>query len=136
MGNKKLWGISGRQLSGGLRYTGEIPQFGFRRTRTYSSKNIISSFYRRPSHILSLSKVMYGSVQRLLVGASRGRGGSSVTALQTIARASVGEGVMIATVSAVSFWWPPSCQPSLEATDQLRMEHSIELLHHPSDGSA
>lgn len=68
VGNKKLWGVSGRQLSGGLRYTGEIPQFGFRRTRTYSSKNITSSFYRCPSPILSLSKVMFGAVQRLQAG--------------------------------------------------------------------
>lgn len=109
VGNKKLWGVSGRPLSGGLRYTGEIPQFGFRRTRTYSSKNITSSFYYRPSPILSLSKVTLDESK----GSWQGEG-SSVTALQTIARASV-EGVMLATVLAASFWWPPSRQPSLEA---------------------
>lgn len=132
VGNKKLWGVSGRQLSGGLRYTGEIPQFGHRRTRTYSSKNITSSFYYCPSPIHSLSKVMFGSVQRLLAG-----GGVKCHSITDYCKGYVRRGYACDSFSSLLL--VASFSPALPGgplISWVRMEHSTEPLNHPSGESA
>lgn len=126
--NKKLLDVPGSFLDdSGLQVT-YIPQFEFRRILIYSSKTT-QSFITASSPIFSLSKMMLGLGPKLLAG-----GGAMCRSITDLCKCFTLKGSHLQQLwqshTMASILWALPLRP----TDQLKREHNVQPLNHPSDG--